>query len=201
MSERVGIFGGSFDPPHVGHLILADEACNYFGLDRLLWLLTPDPPHKTDLKLTDWHHRLAMLEKCLENNPQFEICRIDIDRPAPQYALDTMRLLSKKYPSADLIYIMGGDSLKDLPGWYKPDEFIKACNLIGVMHRPGEPIDLKELEYQLPGIKNKVRFMEAPLLTIASQEIRQRIHDSRAFRYYLDGKVYKYILKNHLYKE
>jgi nicotinate-nucleotide adenylyltransferase len=200
VSERIGIFGGSFDPPHVGHLILAGEAVDFLKLDQLLWILTPDPPHKTELSLADWQHRLAMLESCLVDNPQFEISRIDIDRPAPHYAVDTMHILSSQYPSDELIYIMGGDSLRDLPDWHKPLEFVQACHSIGVMHRPGDQIDLEKLEFVLPGLKSKVQFMEAPLLSISSREVRQRILEKRSFRYYLPRSVFTYIEENHLYK-
>jgi nicotinate-nucleotide adenylyltransferase len=200
VSERIGIFGGSFDPPHIGHLILAGEAVDFLKLDQLLWILTPDPPHKTELSLADWQHRLAMLESCLVDNPQFEISRIDIDRPAPHYAVDTMHILSSQYPSDELIYIMGGDSLRDLPDWHKPLKFVQACHSIGVMHRPGDQIDLEKLEFVLPGLKSKVQFMEAPLLSISSREVRQRILEKRSFRYYLPRSVFTYIEENHLYK-
>lgn len=200
MSERIGIFGGTFDPPHVGHLILASEAVDFLKLDRLLWLLTPDPPHKLTQPLTDWHHRLAMLERSLVDNLDFEISKVDIDRPAPHFAVDTMHILSAQYPAAELVYIMGGDSLRDLPDWNKPHEFIQACHLLGVMRRPGDLIDVSKLELILPGLSAKVCFMDAPLLSISSHQIRQRVSEGRSFRYYVTGAVYSYIKYNKLYQ-
>lgn len=200
MSERIGIFGGTFDPPHIGHLILAGEAVDFLKLDRLLWLLTPNPPHKRNQSLTDWQHRLAMLESCLVGNPQFEISRVDIDRKAPHYAVDTMHILANEIPDTELVYIMGGDSLCDLPDWHKPAEFVQACHLIGVMRRPGDMINLGQLEVIFPGLSAKVRFMDAPLLSIASHQIRQRIRENRPFRYYVPTSVYSYILEHKLYR-
>ena len=199
MSERIGIFGGTFDPPHIGHLIMAGEAIDSLNLDRLLWLLTPNPPHKNTQTLTDWQDRLGMLKSCLDDNPQFEISRVDIDREAPHYAVDTMHILTDQNPDSELVYIMGGDSLRDLPNWHKPAEFIMACHLLGVMRRPGDLIDLDKLEVIFPGLSTKVRFMDAPLLSIASHQIRQRVRENRPFRYYVPASVYSYILDHKLY--
>ena len=117
---KIGVFGGSFDPPHIAHLILAQEACNQLELDRVLWVLTPDPPHKRGRRLTAASTRLAMLQLALQDNTAFLPSRVDIDRPAPQYAVDTLHLLAKEYPHAELVYLMGGDSLRDLPTWRRP---------------------------------------------------------------------------------
>lgn len=200
MSYRIGIFGGTFDPPHIGHLILAGEAQGALHLDRLLWLLTPDPPHKRGQSLADLEHRLAMLELCLANNPNFELSRLDIDRPGPHYAVDTMEILAAQYPTAELVYIMGGDSLRDLPTWHKSQEFVKTCDSLGVMRRPGDSIDLEELEKEIPGISSKVCFMDAPLLGISSREIRQRIIDHQPFQYYVTNAVFNYIEEHQLYR-
>lgn len=200
MSNRIGIFGGTFDPPHIGHLILAGEAVDFLNLNRLLWLLTPDPPHKSAQPLTSWQHRLAMLDLCLANNPNFELSRLDIDRPGPHYAVDTMQVLAAQNPSSELVYIMGGDSLRDLPTWHKPYEFVQACHLLGVMRRPGDFINLDKLEMIIPGLSAKVCFMDAPLLGISSRQIRQRIIENRPFRYYVTESVYTYIENHHLYR-
>jgi len=199
MNKRVGIFGGTFDPPHIGHLILAGEAVDSLNLDTLLWLLTPDPPHKKDQSILTWQHRLAMLELCLTNHPDFQVSRLDIDRPGPHYAVDTVKLLANEYPDAIIVYIMGGDSLRNLATWYKPKEFIDACHELGVMRRPGDRIDLDLLERDFPDIKNKVKFMDAPLLGISSEQIRIRIARNRPFRYYVTSPVYQYIEDHQLY--
>lgn len=197
----LGIFGGTFDPPHLGHLILAAEAQSQLGLERVLWVLTAGPPHKSGQVLTPLGHRLDMLLAATEDNPRFEISRVDIDRPIPHYAVETVRLLAQAYPAEALVYLMGGDSLHDLPTWYEPVEFVQACDSIGVMARPGEQADLESLERFIPGISHKICFVEAPLLEIASSDIRERVARGRPFRYYLSPAVYQIILDRKLYTE
>jgi nicotinate-nucleotide adenylyltransferase len=199
MNQRIGIFGGTFDPPHLGHLILATEASTQLHLTRLLWVLTSIPPHKTDQPISPLEHRLAMVKLALKNEPGFELSTIDIDRPGPQYTLDTINLLAQKYPNADLIPLIGGDSLRDLPAWHNPIELVEACHQIGVMRRPGDSIDLFTLEKRIPGITDKIRFVDAPLLEIASREIRERVMEGLPFRYYLLPSVYDYIVTHKLY--
>jgi len=198
---RIGIFGGTFDPPHLGHLILAAEAYHQLKLEKLLFVLTSDPPHKQDILISPFPERLAMLEAAIADNPTFALSRVEVDRPGPHYTVDTMRLLKKEYPGDTLIYLMGGDSLRDLlVNWHKPDEFIQACDVIGVMRRPQDRIDLESLEAAIPGISAKVEFMNAPLLEIAARQIRRRVAEGRPYRYYLPDSVYQIIQKKKLYQ-
>lgn len=198
--KQIGLFGGTFDPPHLGHLILASEAYSQLKLDRLLWILTPEPPHKQDQAITSTTHRLAMVKLAIEGNPNFELSRIELDRPGPHYTLDTIDLIADKFPDADITPIIGGDSLRDLPKWNRPRELLQACHWVGVMRRPGEQENLEALENELPGISSKVHYVDAPLLEIASREIRNRIGEGKPYQYYLHPAVYKYILENHLYQ-
>jgi nicotinate-nucleotide adenylyltransferase len=199
--EQIGLFGGTFDPPHLGHLILASEAFSQLDLDRLLWILTPEPPHKRDQIITSVEHRLAMVQLAIQNNPTFELSRVELDRPGPHYTLDTVELIAEKYPNSDITPIIGGDSLRNLPQWNRPRELLQACHWVGVMHRPGEQENLEALERELPGISSKVHYVDAPLLEIASREIRIRIADGKPFRYYLHPAVYEYIGEHHLYRQ
>jgi nicotinate-nucleotide adenylyltransferase len=198
--ERLGVFGGTFDPPHIGHLILAAEACEELNFDCLLWVLTPVPPHKLDQRVRPLEHRLRMLELAIADNPKFELSRIEMDRPGPHYTVDTMRLLADERPSADLILLIGGDSLHDLPTWERPAELVAACHEIGVIRRPGDEVDLSAWEGQVPGTQAKVRFIDTPLLDISSSAIRRHIRESAPFRYYLLPSIYEYIQKNNLYR-
>ena len=199
--QSIGIFGGTFDPPHLGHLILAAEACTQLGLERLLWVLTPDPPHKQGQSIVPIEHRLKMVQLAITGNPQFELSTVDLIRPGPHYALDTVQILAGQNPGKKLVYLMGGDSLRDLPAWHRPADFVSACDLIGVMRRPGDTVDLAELEKILPGLASKVRFVKAPLLDIAAHEIRRRVAEGKPFRYFLSGQVYTYIIKHNLYRQ
>ena len=171
---RIGIFGGTFDPPHYGHLSLASAARDQLGLDKVLWVVTADPPHKQDQRITPVDDRLAMVEAAIAGEPTFEVSRVDIDRPGPHWTADTVALLAEQYPGDELIYLMGEDSLADLPTWGRPEELLRCCTL-GVMRRPGDDVDLAELEPALPGIAARVAFIDLPELPISSQDIRRRV--------------------------
>lgn len=200
MPRLIGLFGGTFDPPHIGHLILSAETSAQLGLDRLLWILTPNPPHKQGQPITPLEHRLAMVELAISDNRRFELSTVEIDRPGPHYALDTVKIISEQNPAADLVYLMGGDSLRDLPAWHRPIDLVAELCFIGVMRRPGDSIDLPALEKIIPGLAAKVRYVDAPLLDIAAHEIRQRVADGRPFRYFLPPAVYDYIVEHNLYR-
>jgi nicotinate-nucleotide adenylyltransferase len=198
--KRIGIFGGTFDPPHFGHLILAAEAQYQLELDLLLFVLTPDPPHKQDHQLTNLEDRIAMLSAAIEGNSGFELSRVDIDRPGPHYTVETLEELRLQHPGDTLIYLMGGDSLDGLlVDWHRPAEFVAACDLIGVMRRPEDHLDLAPLEQAFPGIIDKIRFVEAPLLEIASSQIRRRVREGRPFIFYLPESVREVIAERGIY--
>jgi nicotinate-nucleotide adenylyltransferase len=200
MPQLIGIFGGTFDPPHIGHLILSAETRAQLVLDRLLWVLTPNPPHKQGQPITPLEHRLRMVELAIADDHQFELSTVELDRQGPHYALDTVNIIAEQNPSADLVYLMGGDSLRDLPTWYHPSDLVAALRFIGVMRRLGDSIDLPALEKNIPGLAAKIRYVDAPLLDIAAHEIRQRVADGRPFRYFLPQAVYDYILEYNLYR-
>ena len=197
---RLGIFGGTFDPPHLAHLVLAMEAADQLGLEKVLWVLTPDPPHKQERIISPVSHRLTMVSSTIAENPIFELSLVDIDRPGPHYAVDTVKLLGRQYPGFELYYLIGGDSLRDLPAWRDPKVLIDRCDGLGVMRRPGVELHLQELEHKLPGLKGKLVFFDAPLLDISSQDIRDRVASGRPYRYFVLPGIYHYIEENLLYR-
>lgn len=196
---RLGIFGGTFDPPHIGHLILADESLNQLKLDHILWVLTPYPPHKLGQDITPLSHRLDMILGEINANPDFSLSRIDIERPSPHYAVDTVNLIGKINPGAELVYLMGGDSLENLPQWYKPEELVNSCDSIAVMLRSGSNIDVLNLNVKIRGLASKIQFVNTPIVDISASQIRERIRTSKSFRYYLVPAVYKIIIERDLY--
>lgn len=198
--HRIGLFGGTFDPPHIGHLILAGEAVFQFDLTRFLWVLTPDPPHKLDNPITPLKHRLPMLQRMIMHNPAFEISRVEIDRPGPHYTIDTVRLIAQQEPDAELYLLIGGDSLHDLPTWRLSADLVAEVSNIGVMRRPGDSIDLTSLEEKLPGVTEKVRFLDALVQPVSSSELRRRVAAGEMYRYYVAPEVYDYIETNQLYR-
>ncbi len=196
---RIGIFGGTFDPPHLGHLILASEAKEQLSLEKVLWLLTPFPPHKKQVKISSLTHRQKMVELAIQSSPEFVLSRVDIDRPPPHFALDTLIILHRQSPADDYYYLMGLDSLNELPTWHAPAQFVDMCSQIIVMLRKGEQADLSQLELSIPGLSSKVIFLNTPTIDISGTDIRQRAHQGRSFRYFVPEGVYRYILKHKLY--
>jgi nicotinate-nucleotide adenylyltransferase len=200
MIDRIGIFGGTFDPPHLGHMILASEALCQLKLDKVLFMLSPDPPHKREQEKSNVQHRFKMLQTMIKNDSNFGISTVDLDRPGPHYTVDSMHLLHQMYPNAKLVYLMGADSLQSLyKVWYKAAEFVELCDEIGVMLRPSTHLDTNGLEEHYPGINQKIRLIDAPLLEISSSEIRDRIQSDGHYRYYLDKEVYQYLNQHQVY--
>ena len=200
MNRRLGIFGGTFDPPHIGHHILAADALSQLKLDQVLWVLTPDPPHKLGKEISPLNDRLAMVSAAIEEYPDFKLSRIEIDRPPPHFAVDTVCLLLRQNPHTNIIYLMGGDSLSDLPDWYNSREFVRICHAIGVLRRPGYDIDLHILENLIPGIQQKINFVETPLNEIAASDIRQMVKSGRSVQKYLHPAVFRIIQERNLYQ-
>lgn len=197
---QIGLFGGTFDPPHLGHLILASEAAHQFKLARVLWMLAPDPPHKLDQPITPLPHRLEMLKRMVADNPIFEISYLEINRPGPHYTIDTVKILAEQESNAELTLLIGGDSFRDFPKWRTPSALVSAVHRIGVMRRLSDPFDIRALESQIPGLAEKVRFLDVLLQELSSSEIRRRIAQGEEYRYYLLPSVYDYIETNLLYR-
>jgi nicotinate-nucleotide adenylyltransferase len=196
---RLGIFGGTFDPPHNGHLILAGEALKQFELAHVHWVLTPDPPHKLGQRITRLIHRLDMVKAGINGSPNFSLSLVDVERPSPHFAIDTIKIMGKKYPGVELIYIIGADSLENLPQWHRPEELVGACQTLAVMLRAGTFIDMDHLEKQIKGIKAKVKFFDTPTIEISASQIRKRIRNKKAFRKYVTLPVFEIIVDRGLY--
>ena len=196
---RIGIFGGTFDPVHLVHLILAEEARWQLKLDRVLWLLTPVSPLKTGEEISPWQERWEMLAATIQDHPGFELSSIDVDRPAPHFAYESAALLRNVHPGDQLVYLTGGDSLRDLPKWGNPEALVTQVDQIGVMQRPGNQIDLDDLEEKVPGIKAKLVWLNSPLIEISGKMIRKRLKSGDPVRHFLPDNVYQIILENQLY--
>ena len=198
--KKIGYFGGTFDPPHIGHLVLASEAAYQFELSRLYWGLTPDPPHKQEQVVTPFLHRLEMLKRMIDGNPLFEISYLEIDRPGPHYTVDTIQILKQLVPDADIFLLIGEDSLLDLPTWRLHLDLVTAVSKIGVMHRSGDSLDLTALEAQIPGLTGKVVFIDAQVQPLSSREIRRRVKEGSVYRCYTLPAVADYIEEHQLYR-
>jgi len=197
---KIGYFGGTFDPPHLGHLILAVEAHHQLELDRLQWILTPDPPHKTNHQVSPVEIRLEMLQLIIGTRPEFQISLIDINRDPPHYAADTVELLKEKNPADELVYVIGEDSLQDLPDWHAPDRFIAAVDTLAIAPRPGISTDLEEMERSLPGLAGKTIFLKDVRIEIASSLIKSRIKNFEPYGHLLPEAIADYLKFHQLYQ-
>lgn len=195
----IGVFGGTFDPPHVGHLVLADEACAALSLSKLLWVVTAEPPHKPQQPITPVEHRIQMVARSIRDDSRFELSRIEIDRAGPHFAAETLELLTANQPDETWAYVMGEDSLTDLPNWHRPARLVELCHSMAVLRRPLVELDLKQLERQVPGLAGKVHLLEVPLVDISARDIRRRVRDGGPFRYLVPTGVAEYIRDHHLY--
>ena len=200
---RVGIFGGSFNPIHLAHLVLAEYAREGQGLDKVVFVPASRPPHKSQAPLAPAQDRLEMLRLALGHNPHFEVSAIELERDGPSYTLVTARELAKTLGSdAELHLIIGSDSLYDMPAWWHADELIREVRIV-CLERPGFPLEcLAELEERFgAGAVAEVRrgVVAAPLLQISSTEIRRRIARGRSVRYLVPEPVREYIAAHGLY--
>ena len=196
----IGVLGGTFDPPHIGHHIMAAEARFQLDLERIIWVLTGVPPHKPVSPITQIDIRLEMLQAAIRLHPGDAISRVEMDRSEPHYAVDTMRLLALEFPGEDLAYLMGSDSLLDLPKWHAPQEFVANCAQLVVMPRPGITVDMDALEGEIPGLAVVVRFLDGPYVALSSRQIRERVNAGAPIDHLVSPAVGQLITDHGLYR-
>ncbi len=190
--RKIGVFGGSFDPIHIGHLAIAQEARWQFGLDVVLFIVTAHPPHKKEPE-APIEHRLRMVESAIENEPYFEPSRIEIERGGDSYTAETLRQLRRIFPQASLYLIVGSDSAIDFSTWKNPEEVIEMANVV-IALRPGFDLSLME-----PRLKGKAEISRFPALELSSTTIRERLRSGRPIRFLVPEVVERYICEHGLY--
>jgi nicotinate-nucleotide adenylyltransferase len=202
--RRVGVIGGTFDPVHYGHLVIAEEVYAALDLAEMVFVPAGHPPHKPDNLVAAAHHRLAMLELAIANNAHFSISRIDLERPGLSYTVETLRLLRQQWGEQTAIYfLIGWDSLEDLLTWHDPAGILAQLSYLVAVRRPGyneESGYRDSLEARLPGIKQRLLVVSAPQLAISSTDLRTRIAEGRPIRYQLPESVEQYIEQYSLYQ-
>lgn len=199
-SERrqVGILGGTFDPPHVAHLVLAETARVQLTLDEVLFVPVGQPPHKVERPITEACHRVGLVEAAIGDHPAFSLSRVDLDRIGPHYTVDMLELLRGMYPGAGLHLLLGGDSLAEFHTWWDPAG-IAARARLAVMVRPGWQVDLTDLEQTVPGIRSRISQLDVPVLGISSTDLRRRVREGLPIRYLVPSPVAAYIRDHRLY--
>jgi nicotinate-nucleotide adenylyltransferase len=190
----IGLFGGSFNPPHVAHLVVAEVARDQFGFDEVWWIPNATPPHKSADGLAAVDHRLAMTRRAVAGNPAFRVCGIEVERAGVSYTVDTVEALQEQYPGMDFHLIIGSDSLDHFAEWHRPEEIAERVPLV-VYKRPGV-IDA----VPKPRFANHVRFVAAPVMEVSGTEIRSRCRAGRSIRYLVPDPVRTYIEDNGLYQ-
>jgi nicotinate-nucleotide adenylyltransferase len=196
--EGLGILGGTFDPPHNAHLALARESLRQLQLSRVLWVLTPDPPHKDD-RITPYPVRREMVLAAISGVPSFELCEVEAERRGPHYMVDTLRILHQRLPDSEFMLLLGGDSLRDMLRWHRPKQLIRLCTL-AVLRRPGARANMARLEKFVPGIARKTTIIHAPPMDISSTWIRHQIKTGKDIAGQVPVAVEEIIRGNGLYR-
>ncbi|MBS1253965.1 MAG: Nicotinate-nucleotide adenylyltransferase [Anaerolineales bacterium] len=200
MIMKVGVLGGTFDPPHIAHLIAAEEARVQLSLERVFFMPAGTPPHKLGEHITVSEHRVEMVRRAVASNPHFCVSLVDVERSGPSYTVETLHLLRERWGAGTEIYfIVGMDMLADLSNWRQPREVVSLCRL-AVVDRPGFDISREELESILPGISRNVESVSMPLLNVSSTGLRRRVREGRTIRYYVPADVEAYIQAHSLYR-
>jgi nicotinate-nucleotide adenylyltransferase len=196
---KVGLFGGTFDPVHNGHILVAETVLQKVDLAKIIFIPAGKPWLKEGRKITSAAYRLKMVELAISGNSHFEISSIEIERPGATYTVDTLVDLINKENNTELYVIIGLDSLADFPRWKNPSRLLRLCYLV-VVPRPGYPIpDIRSMEKELPGLKTRLILLNAPDIDISSSEVRRRIKEGLSFKHLVPESVAEYIQENKLY--
>jgi len=197
---NIGVMGGTFDPIHNGHLILAEEARAQINLAEILFVPAGQPWLKTDRPISAAEHRLQMVRFAIADKPYFKLSTVDIERAGASYTVDTIADLQGQIGAEDeLFLILGWDSLAELPQWHEPSQLITMCRLV-VVPRPGYPRPkLKKLEAAIPGISERVMFLDKPRVDVSASAIRERVAQGLTIYHLVPEPVNRYIKGYRLY--
>ena len=196
---KVGIMGGTFDPIHIGHLILAMEAINYKNLDEVWFIPTGNPNFKQDKNVTDKQKRFEMVKIATQDNDKFNVCDYEINKNDVTYSWETMKYLRENY-DYDFYFIMGEDSLMSVETWENAEDFLKNTKILACIRRQEE---MSKLDVKIDDLKSKGYFVEkipTSFIDISSTKIREKVQTNQDFRYFVPNQVFEYIVRNKLYE-
>jgi nicotinate-nucleotide adenylyltransferase len=198
---RRGLLGGTFDPPHIGHLQIAEVARRKLCLDEVVFIPAGLPWVKASMKVTPACHRLEMIKLATAGVPYFTVNDIEVKRPGPSYTWQTLQELKSQYPGDDLYFILGWDNLSSLPSWHHPDRIIKAACLVAAP-RVGTPRpNVHELDERVPGLAARTVILTEPEINVSATAIRERVRLGESIDHLVPAPVANYIEQNNLYKE
>lgn len=192
-SDRVGLFGGSFNPPHVAHLAVAEAARDQLGLDRVVWIPAATPPHKAEQDLPAAGHRLSMTRLAVAGHEAFAVSDVEIERAGVSYTVDTVRALQEAHPEVAFHLLLGGDSLAQFGSWVRPEEIVRRVPLV-VYPRPG--FDLADVP---PSVGARATVLDRPLLDLSGTALRRLLRANRSARYLVPDAVLAYAAEHGLY--
>lgn len=198
---KLGILGGTFDPIHYGHLVVAEECRARLGLDVVLFIPAGQPPHKRGRIVSPAEHRVEMVRLAIASNPGFELSRIEVDRVGPSYTVDTLARLREEYgPSTRLYFVVGMDALAEILTWHQPARLLSLCQVVAVT-RPGfADFDLAALESAIPDARRRICVLAAPELRISSSDLRRRVARGLPIKYQVPEPVEEYVYRHGLYR-
>lgn len=198
-ADRLGILGGTFNPPHIGHLICAQEARFQLGLRQVLLMPTGDPPHKSEDEDPGPRHRLALCRAATEGDETLAVSALEVDRAGPSFTVDTLRTLQRERPDSELFFILGGDAAAGLPDWREPEGVLSLATL-AVARRRGTPgTAVREALGRLPG-GERTCYFKMPRIAVSSTMVRQRVRSGEPIRYLVPPAVSAYIRDHGLYR-
>lgn len=196
---RIGVFGGSFDPVHYGHLRLAEEARERFGLERVLFIPNHVSPFKAGRDVSPGSLRVEMLRRAVADNPAFVVDEREVQRPGPSYTVDTLRELRQENPAAELYFLTGTDAVRDLPAWREPEAVLSLARFIAAV-RPG--VRAQDVLVALPDEwESRILFLPMPELDISATDLRTRAREGRSLRYLTPREVELFVQEQRLYRE
>lgn len=199
MARQIGILGGTFDPVHIGHLAIAEEARVRVPLDTVLLVPARIQPLRQQERISSPESRAAMLERAVLSNPALALSRIEFERPGPSYTTDTMALLRERHPRhSEFFFILGVDALAELPHWKDAEKLLTLCRIIA-FQRPGYDFDPRNLFLQIPLLRERLTVYEGPRLDISGTELRRRVRQGLPIRYLVPDPVAEYIHSHRLY--
>ena len=200
MNKKIGILGGTFNPIHVGHLLLGEIARCEENLDEVWFMPSGISYLKKDISIPDAEIRLEMVKRAVDNNPHFKASNLETFREGNTYTSDTLDLLKEKYPSDIFYFIMGADSLMHIENWYNPQNIFDKCILLAAVRDDVDIVKLEEQkDYLISKFQAKIKIIPYPHMDISSTDIRSRIKQKKSIRYMVSDSVLDYITKNHLY--
>lgn len=200
MKKRIGIMGGTFNPIHMGHLILAEEAYQQMKLEKVFFMPSKQPPHKPNMIIAPQLHRKNMVSLAIKGNPHFELSTIELEREGVTYTADTLEILTSQNPEIQYYFIIGADSLFQLESWREPEKIMKLSSLLAASryHLPEEEL-MAQIRYLTKEYGAQISLLYMPCIELSSEFLRNQLKEKREVRYYIPEAVSDYIKKNQLY--